>query len=355
MSARAYNASRSGSLWRHAELPDRLRRYPVGSSAFANQVKRFQRDAGLVQDGKLGPRTLAAIKAAYPKDPVRDLIDSRKKPAKIRSIGAWSFRGYLSGKGLKKGIKAVQALGHTDVYLTVNDNTGRYKRRGGKRVWVQRKDFHLFEKAATIKAAIRAYREAGITPHIMSWVMPQLRYIAEMGQLVDLCNDGGAESLMLDVEEPWVHARGIDHKSAARDVAHALKGLDLPGGLGVTGIVYHSRKAVGPLAELADYVVPQAYSTNRYGPDKDQINRPDLYPGPMQELAVKRWARYGKRIVMGLAAYDQAGAGGMGTKAAMKAALDTTLELKIDTVAYWWLLSIARDRATAAFFRQLAE
>lgn len=67
----AYNAAQAGRLWRFEDLPAELRLAgPVGGEPFARMVLAWQRwlnpmtPGGLAPDGKLGPATLAAIRAA---------------------------------------------------------------------------------------------------------------------------------------------------------------------------------------------------------------------------------------------------------------------------------------------------
>lgn len=70
MTPAAYNGQQEGHRWKLRDLPAELRlAAPAGSDAFARTVLRWQRwlgplmPAGLAADGKLGPATLAAIRA----------------------------------------------------------------------------------------------------------------------------------------------------------------------------------------------------------------------------------------------------------------------------------------------------
>ncbi len=342
-SARSYNAAAAGSLWDFGSLPESFRAFAPDSAGFALRVESFQRSAGLVPDGKLGPATLAAVRAAFaPPAPTT--------PAETLSgVGAWSYSAMLSGKGLAAGVKAVRGLKLTDLYMTVNDNTGR--RIDG--AWKQRRDFHLFRPSAEIVKAIRAYRDAGVRVHVMTWIMPQVSFTQEMSVLADLCSEGGATSLLLDAEEPWTSSgfRG-DWNEAASRVFAALSGMSVP--IGATVIPLHSVKKAGPIVRGSTYVLPQGYSTNRYGPEPGQSPHPRYYPGPMQTLAVEKVKAYGLPIVMGLAAWNQDGAGGLGIKAAMRAAVTATLAQGVSQVAYWWMPTIEASRTIADVVRSLS-
>jgi hypothetical protein len=59
----AYNSSKSGVLWQVADLPLPLRTLNPSDPVFAAAVRTLQAQHGLPADGKLGPGTLAALKA----------------------------------------------------------------------------------------------------------------------------------------------------------------------------------------------------------------------------------------------------------------------------------------------------
>ena len=65
----AYNTSKAGKSWSYADLPSHLASLRKRPSLFANAVRAFQRASGLVADSKLGPKTLAIIRAVYSSAP----------------------------------------------------------------------------------------------------------------------------------------------------------------------------------------------------------------------------------------------------------------------------------------------
>ena len=58
-----YNVSQSGKIWKVAELPAPLNTLDPATAAFADAVASLQSAKSVPADGKLGPGTLAAIKA----------------------------------------------------------------------------------------------------------------------------------------------------------------------------------------------------------------------------------------------------------------------------------------------------
>lgn len=59
----AYNISQSGKTWKVAELPAPLNGLDPATAAFADAVAKLQAAKSVPADGKLGPGTLAALKA----------------------------------------------------------------------------------------------------------------------------------------------------------------------------------------------------------------------------------------------------------------------------------------------------
>lgn len=75
----AYNVSQAGKGWKVSDLPAPLNTLDPASIAFADAVASLQQAKGVSADGKLGPATLAALKA--PAAPKVDVSDSSKAPA----------------------------------------------------------------------------------------------------------------------------------------------------------------------------------------------------------------------------------------------------------------------------------
>jgi hypothetical protein len=64
-----YNISQSTKTWKVAELPAPLNTLDPATAAFADAVAKLQAAKGVPADGKLGPGTLAALKAPAAADP----------------------------------------------------------------------------------------------------------------------------------------------------------------------------------------------------------------------------------------------------------------------------------------------
>ena len=68
--AEGYNTRQAGKLWTWAELPSHLSDLRKRPGMLADAVRSFQRSKGLTADSRLGPKTLAAIRAAWSSAPL---------------------------------------------------------------------------------------------------------------------------------------------------------------------------------------------------------------------------------------------------------------------------------------------
>jgi len=161
--------------------------------------------------------------------------------------------------------------------------------------------------------------------------MPHANYIDQAADmLVPLCDDVGAASLQWDAEEPWMLAqRPMKHRDAAERIAERFAALSCP--MGANAIGYASVEKFGPLAEICDYVVPQAYSTTSSG----------VVPGDGQRRIYERYEKaFARDIVMGLAAFRQTDIPGHSVRSAMTACVEAADDLGCDAVVYWSLRQI---------------
>ena len=91
-----YNLSQSGKTWKVAELPAPLNTLDPATAAFADAAAKLQAIKGVPADGKLGPGTLAAIKApaaAAPAAPVAPLNVTEAALALIATATAEANKG----------------------------------------------------------------------------------------------------------------------------------------------------------------------------------------------------------------------------------------------------------------------
>lgn len=310
--------------------------------------------AGLQVDGRLGPRTLAAAQAfvqARATDGIPDwLVAAILAEASADSAGGTEPPGPMT---TRRGISVVGAWAGSaslanperDVAFCVAHNIRRLDIVvNDHSAWRGETPFSL-RSTARIRGLVQAARRAGLAPHLMSWVMPHASYIdGAAAALVPLCNELGVASLCWDAEEPWTQAkRAMPRDAAAEHLAAAFARLECP--MGVTGIGYVSADRLGPLASVCDYVVPQAYSTSSSG------QAPEVAPGRF----FQRWRDlFGRRVVLGLAAYRQSGIPGHTSASAVRTAATAAAETGADEVVYWNLAAIRRSPRIAGIIRDIA-
>ena len=250
----------------------------------------------------------------------------------ITTVGAWCGLATLAHPERDVDFAVENGINRLDI--VINDHSASRQERA-----------FTVHKPSRIKALCKRAQDNGIETHLMSWIMPHRRYLERAAAtLMPLCEDVGAASLQWDAEEPWVLAqKHMGFRQAADLVAERFS--DLPCEMGVTAIGFASVSKVGPLLEVCDYGVPQAYSTTKSG----------VKPGSGQKRLHKRWRnKFGKPIVMGLAAFRQSDIPGHTIESAMKACIKASGELGCTTVIYWSLRHIrtsARVRKVIAGIR----
>jgi hypothetical protein len=161
--------------------------------------------------------------------------------------------------------------------------------------------------------------------HFTAWVMPHVTYMAYAGDSLSwLVDKSDAHGVVLDAEGPWTHAKSPDRDGSARMFREQASGIRF---LGVTGIGYADAKKLDPLIQIADYGVPQCYSTRTSGVSPQHVGR-----------LASHWENFGKPLCPALAAYRQTGIIGYAAGSAMRTARQRLR--KYDTVIYWSLRHI---------------
>lgn len=253
----------------------------------------------------------------------------------VRRIGVWAGSGSMaSAATIRRDVNFMKAVGVKRLDIIVNDDSE------------ERSPMLKFKTydADKIKALALDANAAGIEVHLMTWVMPHPAYIDGMAMtLPALARDCSALSIVLDAEEPWTLAkRPMAWAAAARDVRSALSNIKM----GVTAIGYCNKVKLGPLLDVADYWVPQCYSTETQKVD----------PATVVPQFVKRWRKaFGrsKPFVVGLAGYRQKF--GKGIDANLRLAFAGAEALgDVDEVIYWSLSSIRSNKQVAKTIQALA-
>jgi hypothetical protein len=253
----------------------------------------------------------------------------------IGRIGAWAGRASMrTPTAVKRSIAFAREIGLGRLDVIVNDHSGDRAPR----------KFDTYPRAE-ILALADAANDAGMHVHLMTWIMPHADYLLrardELAHLVDASH---AHSIMLDAEEPWTLAtRRMPYPQAA-DLVRAW-GI---APIGVTGIGYADRVKLGGLVRLADYVVPQCYSTSSS----------KLDPGTVVPKFAKRWREVfgvARRLVPGLAAYRQSGIAGYTPEAALRAAFaGAEADPEAREVVYWSLGQIRDSPVATRVIRSLS-
>jgi len=202
-----------------------------------------------------------------------------------------------------------------------------------------------------VKERIRACRDAGLKPIVMTWAIRSEKAIVEMCEWIQSVIDSNTE-ILLDAEADWHRGNGINAVDAAYLVTNKLRDRRV----GVTGLG-QLQDTVRPLASRASFCVPQAYSF--WSPIGGHWSQsPSTFPGPQQDQAFKTWSSAGPaQIIMALGCYwGNRPASKMTPKLqvsqTMRFAAIETASLGVSTVWYW---SLKWARAKTAAGREVRE
>ena len=348
MDALEYNKSRNYSISTVQVVQRVVGATPDGKwgPQTVKDVRTWQGHHGLRVDGKVGPDTLHAILATVSHPQGGDASDRAQAhddggmgdqagprvADTIRTVGVWAG---LSSLGHNAGPDVAFCQAHNINRLDVFVNAVP-----------QAQTFSMHDEGELVDLCTRA-RDAGMEIHLTSWIMPFDTYIdGAAAALIPLAEQVGAKSLIWDAEEPWNKHPSANYEAAAERIAKAFESL--PCAMNISGIINTRSERFGPLARVCEVMVPQCYATSRNGLD----------PRTVVNLGVDRWRKAfaeDKPFIAGLAAYRQSEVDGLGTRAAMVAALDDAKRLGIDTVCYWSLAAIKSSPVVASVVSEILD
>ena len=187
-----------------------------------------------------------------------------------------------------------------------------------------------------VRGLVRALQAAGIRCSLTTWARPSVDWCNGIRDVVGpLANELGCD-ITFDLEEPWTvalkNASGLDVQTWT-DRLFAVRDTAPHADLAVTCIVYGNLHVLSAALNACDTIIPQAYATF--------TNTSGMKPGELERIAVRRYEGFGKRIVMGAAAWNLLGAYGTRTpREAIAASARATWALPVAGVRYWrigWL------------------
>ena len=275
-------------------------------------------------------------RALEPDEQPRDPEDVTPEPDDIgiTTVGAWAGAASMaSASAIRRDIAFAKSIGLRRIDIIVNDHAA-------ERLPAKFTSYDLDKVTALADAA----GAAGLEVHLMSWLMPSTPYIDRAADiLLPLVRRCRAKSIVWDCEEPWTLARNqLPHAAAAEIVADRFVGVPC----GVTGIGYAPTEKLAPICAVAEYIVPQCYSTASSG----------LNPGTVVPKFAARWRKVfpGKPLAIGLAAYRQSGIPGYTPEAALRAAsAGAEADPQATTAIYWSLGQIRQSSIATRVLRDL--
>lgn len=237
---------------------------------------------GAVQGG------VSSLVTSYPASPPAAPAD--RAPGGPREFGAWLYTSAYNSPGKVADTAARVGLSHLDVF--VNGYT--------------RPEFHSAE-TSKIEAALELWLSRGFYVSLTSWFRPNAEWVDGVGRVSDICRKYHV-GLTLDLEDPLT--RPAANMSPAQRSYWASQLFDAIGAdvtVCGTGIVLGPAEVLRPFYSRCHLLAPQSYA-NVFNTHGLRMNPTDPPHGTLEELAVNKYATFGKPLVLGLAAWDLEGA-----------------------------------------------
>lgn len=243
-----------------------------------------------------------------------------------REVGAWTGAAAINDPA--GAIALARSAGVSRLCVFVND------RSYANGAW------RTYDRAAILDCAA-AIRSAGLKLTLVSWMTPRPDWIVDGArELGQLATEARADEVELDLEEPWTVLRQLSDATIAERTGTLFRNLrsTFSGRVLVDFIVLIEARVMGPAIAASDGAIPQAYDAGDNFTD-----------GELESLAVKRWAPFGKPIIMGVGAFSKHG-GVIDTRplGEFTAALAASRRLGIRRVRIWRLEMLSPELAQAA-------
>lgn len=242
--------------------------------------------------------------------------DFSSKP--VPTFGAWTGAAALNDP--EKTLKLAENSNMKILDIFVQDHPGT-------------KDFYMYDEQK-IRKAVTYLKAGGIDVWLTTWIKPTKTWIEGMRIVGRLAEELGVSGICLDMEDPWIYGfrsgvTGEEIEALNVDLFNALR-ESYTGQIGVSVIIsqndiYKVQKSL----ELCDVIIPQAYATKK--------NAGNRTAGGLEASTVNLFQKYGKRLIMGGAAWNLDGAYGTDKASALQISINTTRALGITEIRYWRL------------------
>lgn len=236
----------------------------------------------------------------------------------IPSFGAWTGASALNNP--KETLRIAEASKMRTLDIFVQDHPGA-------------RDFYMYD-INKIRNAVVYLQSGGIDIWLTTWCKPTASWIEGMREVGRLASELNVKGITLDMEDPWIYgfgtfATGDEINKKTEELFGALR-ESFEGEIAVSVIIsQNSINKVQKALELCDVIIPQAYATLK--------NAGHRSPGGLESIAVDLYRKYGKRLIMGGAAWHLDGAYGMDKASALQTSINATRGLGIKEIRYWRL------------------
>lgn len=193
---------------------------------------------------------------------------------------------------------------------------------------------------------LNEYKSAGLELVITTWIQPNDDWLSGLEhELIPFLIDNNIGELTLDIEESWINQISrmpqLTQEKWDNALANALYEFYSFGAISITCQVSRTSEIESLLENVPHQIIPQAYST------ANSVKKwPGTAPGKLQDSAFNKFKKWAgphmaeKRLIMGLAAYNQDGISGLSEKEAVQKCMDSCRVNGIDEVRFWRLETI---------------
>lgn len=320
-------------------------------------IAQWQAERSLTSDGKVGPNTLARIKAEEEAEGTGYTDPNVSYMMSHIDLGVWGDDPPAK-MAKREYAEKLAELGVNHVALMMNKAIMSKHADPWDLRWKDRGEDGWHDDLIVEIAEL--YDEYDIRLVLTTWPIPSKAQIDEMAEaMVKLLTATGAMTWEVDVEGNWrtryldgFESMGEAGKYLTDNMRWTAEETE------ATTFGHHAELGRHPtVTPHVDTMCVQAYSVCERGGKPYPFNG-YLGPGKHQDWIYKRAVKAGaNKITMGLAAYEQ-GFPGRSPQEAMQIAFDKSIELGVRSFRYWstkWILGVQSHNTpyAAEFLRSL--
>ncbi len=249
-------------------------------------------------------------------------------------IGAWTGFSALSDPE-----KTLKILKHLDINLVdIMINNGS----------VIGNQFTIYKTEAKIIEVCDLFHKNNIEVSLTTWAQPNAQWLSGIKNVVvPLAQKANVVEIVLDLEEAWYKSKEVQKDPVywSNQLKDCFENYN--GEVAVTCQANAGLALIEPTFDWVNTIIPQAYSTNT-----TVVKWPGTLPGPFQKSVIQKYSKWAgpktlKRLIIGLAAYNQDNIKNLSIRESVESALKSCKDNDINEVRFWRLETINEEILSA--------